>query len=331
VPREILLSTPPVERDPEVPVRARGSAAAGNSISVVVCTYNRAAKLPVTLKSLLGMNVPAGVEWEVVCVDNNSTDDTPNVIEAFGRESTVPVRYVFEPLQGLAAARNAGLGAARGDIIAMTDDDCIVDPGWLAEICAEFASDPELGILGGRVELFNPEDLPLTVRTGRDRFAVTWDTLFSGIAGCNMAFRRTVVSAVGPFDPEFGAGAKLKSAEDVDFIYRVLRSGIKAIYVPTVLLYHDHGRRTEDDRAKLFGDYIFGRGAFYMKHVLSNDRIVQKMAYWESINLLREALAAGLGVRKFDAAGWNPLGLLWFGMLCGLRARLGRKRPRTGQ
>jgi hypothetical protein len=55
------------------------------------------------------------------------------------------------------------------------------------------------------------------------------------------------------------------------------------------------------------------------------------MAYWESINLLREALAAGLGVRKFDAAGWNPLGLLWFGMLCGLRARLGRKRPRTGQ
>jgi len=112
------------------------------NLSVVVCTYNRAAKLPDCLQNLLAMTVPEGVAWELICVDNNSTDNTKEVIEGFARKSTIPIRYVFEPAQGLAHARNAGLTRGRGEIVAKTDDDCIADLDWLAASWRQFQAGP---------------------------------------------------------------------------------------------------------------------------------------------------------------------------------------------
>src|SRR5580698_3790925 len=92
-----------------------------NRVSVVVATYNRARKLADCLNSLKALQLPDGLSCEIICVDNNSTDDTKDQIVLLGRDSPIPIAYIFEGKQGLAAARNAGLRHARGEFIAITD------------------------------------------------------------------------------------------------------------------------------------------------------------------------------------------------------------------
>ncbi len=272
-------------------------------ISVVVCTRNRAARLPKCIDALLAMRVPEGTSCELIFVDNNSTDNTKQVVDAAMKSRPKRIRYVFEPVTGASVARNSGITAAQGDIIAITDDDCIGDPGWLEAIWREFEADPSIDMLGGRVELYNPEDLSTTTRTFTDRVTATRDTLLSRFVGCNLALRRRVLDVVGVFDPALGPGTPVIAAEDLDLIYRMFHAGCKMVYAPDVLLYHDHGRRTEADRAKLTRGYFIGRGAFYLKFVLRNDREVMRMAYWEIVGLVKE-IATGRSVRQ-------PLKVLW--------------------
>ena len=85
--------------------------------------------------------IPATITWELIVVDNNSDDDTRNTIEAFKRKSGLPIEYLLEKNQGKSFALNAGIKAAEGDIVAFTDDDCIVDNSWLATVVKEFQSD----------------------------------------------------------------------------------------------------------------------------------------------------------------------------------------------
>ena len=290
-------------------------------LSIVVCTYNRAAKLPDCLQGLLAMKVPEGVTWELVCVDNNSTDNTKQVIEDFGRRSSIPIRYVFEKQQGSSHAKNAGLRLAAGEIVAMTDDDCIADPDWLAAIRREFQADSALDFLGGRVELHNKDDMPISIRTSRERVDFTPSALFGLIPGCNMAFRRRVIGETGLFDPDFGAGARIPSAEDAEFVYRAYKADFKIVYVPDVLIYHDHGRRTEGEREKLMRLYLIGRGAFYMKYMLRGDGRVLRMAYWESYNLLKDFLKnAAKG--RWDGKALQLLGHLMRGAVLYLWVRM---------
>lgn len=279
-------------------------------VSVVVCTYNRASKLPDCLRSLLAMTVPEEVSWELVCVDNNSTDNTKRVIEDLARQSNIPIRYVFEKHQGSSHAKNAGLKLAVGEIIAITDDDCIVDPEWLATIWKEFQADPTLDVVGGRVELYNKDDMQISVRTSRERADFSLAELFNTmIPGANVAFRRRVIAEVGLFDPDFGAGARIPSAEDSDFVYKTHKANFKIVYSPDILIYHDHGRQTEGDRQKLLRLYVIGRGAFYMKYILQGDDRIIRKAYWESCNLLRDFReAAGKG--RWDGNALRRLGYL---------------------
>ncbi len=96
--------------------------------SVIIATYNRADELPRTLESL--KELKADEPWEVIVVDNNSSDNTREVVEGV-KSFPVPLRYIFEKEQGRSAALNAGIRAARGEILAVTDDDVRVDPNWL--------------------------------------------------------------------------------------------------------------------------------------------------------------------------------------------------------
>ena len=98
-------------------------------ITVAICTWNRAELLDRTLGEMIGLRVPEGVEWELLVIDNNSTDDTENVVAGF--EGRLPVRHVFEPRAGKSHAANTVLREARGDLIVWTDDDVLVDAGWL--------------------------------------------------------------------------------------------------------------------------------------------------------------------------------------------------------
>src|SRR5262245_48939241 len=129
-------------------------------ISVVVCTYNRSRQVAGALAHILEAAARTKLSIEIVVVDNNSRDDTKAVVES-STSSTIPIRYSFEPTQGLSFARNRGLKDSRGSVIAFTDDDCIVDPNWIDALWCEFVANPDVAIVGGRVDLYNLEDEPV--------------------------------------------------------------------------------------------------------------------------------------------------------------------------
>ena len=120
-------------------------------VSVVICTYNRCDLLPPALESVVEQSA-AGVGYEVIVVDNNSTDGTRRVVEAMiARRGHANLRYVFEGEQGLSHARNAGVRAARARVVAFTDDDVRAAPDWVASIKRAFDEHPEAAYVGGKV------------------------------------------------------------------------------------------------------------------------------------------------------------------------------------
>jgi glycosyltransferase involved in cell wall biosynthesis len=254
--------------------------------SVIICSYNRCESLRRTLQSIEAMICPADVKWEVIVVDNNSTDGTALIVDQFQRNNRVPIVYLFQALQGKSYALNFGISNSKGDIVLFIDDDCIVDEDWLSSINKEFKRDDSLSGVGGRVELYDSRDQPVSIRTFRERRYLDRSSLFNLIPGCNMAFRRGVFESVGKFDVNFGPGKKMV-VEDADFIYRTYKRGFKLVYSPDVLVFHNHGRRTDEQIIALKRSYVIGRGGFYCKHILAGDRDVLKMAYWETMQLIR--------------------------------------------
>ena len=117
--------------------------------TVVIATYNRARWLEGTLASLMRMECRQS--WDVIVIDNNSTDDTPHVIAKYAAAGPVPVLPLFEPRQGKSTALNTALAHARGDIIAFTDDDVDVDAQWLTTACDLLDANPEADYVGGPV------------------------------------------------------------------------------------------------------------------------------------------------------------------------------------
>lgn len=251
-------------------------------LDVIVATHNRSENLGELLKGLLRCQSPESLDWFVWIIDNNSTDSTREVARQFCELHPQHFHYVFEKTQGKTCALNRGILESSSEIVVFTDDDCIPDLRWLENIAREFSSRPELGILGGRIELFDSRDKPVTIRTWQDRRGLTAPAaVFHFVAGCNMAIRRNILNAVGEFDSRLGPGSRSDAAEDVDLIYRALRLGTQIEYVPEVLVYHNHGRRTDSEIQSLKRKYLRGRGAFYAKHILKGDAKVLKLAYWE--------------------------------------------------
>jgi GT2 family glycosyltransferase len=266
----------------------------------------------------------------VVVVDNNSNDHTRSVVEKFVKLGEFDTKYVFEGRQGVSFARNTGVQEAKGEIIAFTDDDCIVDPLWLESIAREFSIDPGISVLGGRVELYNPADKPITIRTSQERTVMSeasFDQLFALLPGCNLAFTRAAFDQIGGFDSEFGPGAKFRNGEDSDFLYRAFKKGFKMTYSPNALVYHNHGRRTDSHVHSLNRLYAFSRGAFYCKFILQGDRDILKMAYWEMCWLLKDLVRVLVSRREST----NQRILIWGIMGGAIRYLLsgGRKNDAT--
>jgi len=214
--------------------------------SVVIATYNRAADLRATLDSLAGLR-PRG-DWEVVVVDNNSTDDTRATVEAAARDFPVPLRYVFEREQGRSPALNAGIRAARGAVIATTDDDVRVEPDWL-DRAAEGLSRLHCDYVGGRV-------LPIWGATPPawlpDRGGKHWAVIalldygprpieFGARVplGVNMAFRRDAFDRAGLLDPQTGRRAGTLLGQEVrEWCIRARAAGLRGCYVPEMAVRH---------------------------------------------------------------------------------------------
>ena len=223
--------------------------------SVVICTRNRAASLARTLESLTAMARPAGWAWEVVVVDNASTDATADVLAQFA--DRLPLVAVAEARRGLSNARNRGVAAARGRYLLWTDDDVLVDPGWLAAYADAARRWPEAALFGGRV-------VPVLEAPAAAWFAASTAELAHLLAardfgpdprplgeGCKPFGANYAVRAAEqrrhPYDPALGAGAghRGRMGEETAVIDAVLEAGGSGVYVPAATVRHLIGRERQ--------------------------------------------------------------------------------------
>ncbi|MEU5394779.1 glycosyltransferase [Streptomyces tibetensis] len=286
-----LLGRVPEGADPRVVLAERARAECGPAdlgepgeppfTSVVVATRERAGQLARALDSLLAQDHP---RFEIVVVDNAPvTSETRELVE---RKYAERVRYVREPVPGLAAAHNAGLDAVGGEVVAFTDDDVVADPRWLTELTAPFAADPGLGCSTGLIlpaRLTTPAQVLLeshggfakgfTPRTYDPARPPDDEPLFPFTAGrfgsgANMAFRTAVLRSVGGFDPATGAGTAARGGDDLYGFVRVLAQGHRLRYTPYALVWHHHRETWRDLETQAYG---YGAGlTAYLTAVLVN-------------------------------------------------------------
>ncbi|MFH9003673.1 glycosyltransferase [Streptomyces afghaniensis] len=281
--------------------------------SVVVATRERAGQLARALDSLLAQDHP---RFEIVVVDNAPvTSETRELIE---RKYAERVRYVCEPVPGLAVAHNTGLAAARGEVVAFTDDDVVADPRWLTELTAPFAADPGLGCSTGLIlpaRLTTPAQVLLeshggfakgfTPRTYDPARPPGDEPLFPFTAGrfgsgANMAFRTAALRSVGGFDPATGAGTAARGGDDLYGFVRVLAQGHRLRYTPSALVWHHHRETWQDLETQAYG---YGAGlTAYLTAVLVNRpallpaflaRLPRGLAHARALTAVRETEGGG--------------------------------------
>lgn len=247
-------------------------------LSLIICTRNRSAQLEGCLTSL--SQLQSSSEWELIIVDNNSTDNTQEVINRYRNRLHQNFKLITEPSPGLGKARNAGLKAASGRIIAFTDDDCYPQQDLIETYINCFNEDATLGFCGGRVLLFDKTDYPITIQESTDHQYFTSDQVVPAgtIHGANFAFLHEALTKIGGFDPLFGAGGRFSSCEDLDALALVAAEGWNGAYDPRPIVQHHHRRKTDQEVKKLYHQYDRGRGAFYTKCLLNP---VTRKIYWQ--------------------------------------------------
>ena len=213
--------------------------------SVIIPTYNRADELPRTLESLSGLVVAD--PWEVIVVDNNSSDNTREVVEGI-TSYPVPLRYVFEREQGRSAALNAGIRAASGDILAVTDDDVRIDPHWLTnaeralrELKCEYVGGKALPIWGGERPRWLPNrggkhwGVIALLDYGPERIEYGEQVPL----GLNMIFKRSAFERAGLWDNTVGRKAGTLLGQEVrEWTRRARAAGMKGFYCPDLVVHH---------------------------------------------------------------------------------------------
>ena len=221
------------------------------SVSIIVAVYNGARTIENCLKGLLSQDYPND-KFEILIVENGSTDDTTAIIERY------PVKLLHSPVRGLARARNYGIERATGEIIAMTDADCIADPHWITAL-VETYKDPDVGGAGGPVEDFVHNNM-----NWAEQFATEARPLVNYISGsheflphlvgANSSYRRSLLYDAGLYNP----GIPTYYGEDIEFSWRFqIKTGKKLAYAPAAIINHHH-RSTTSGLLKQYRNYGFG-------------------------------------------------------------------------
>jgi glycosyltransferase involved in cell wall biosynthesis len=216
-------------------------------VTVILCTFNRCYSLAKALDSLASQTFRASVDWYVLVVDNNSSDQTHLVVREFCDRYPERFHYLFEPAPGKSHALNAGIREARGDILAFVDDDVIVEPTWLQNLTACLQGGDYAGT-GGRIlpqwACSPPRWLTLEGRHALAPLAVfdleaVAGELYEPPFGTNMAFRKEVFQKYGDFRTDLGPrpGSEIRS-EDTEFGGRLLAAGERLRYEPSAIVYH---------------------------------------------------------------------------------------------
>ncbi len=217
-------------------------------LDVIIPTYNRQELLQRTLKSLLVASVPSGLETQIIVVDNNSKDHTRQIVEDWMGRFNGRLRYLFEGRQGRSHALNAGIAAARGDLIGMIDDDEEIDANWYAcvhsafgETGVDFIGGPYVPRWGAAPPAWLPDDYPgvIGLVDGGDKI-VPYDENFPGILmGGNAVISRAILTRVGPYLTGVSrTGKRLLAGEDEDMYRRLLAARARGFYRPDLIIYH---------------------------------------------------------------------------------------------
>jgi glycosyltransferase involved in cell wall biosynthesis len=216
-------------------------------LTVAICTWNRAALLEQTLSALVDLRVPPGVDWELLVVNNNCTDNTGQVISRY--QDRLPLRPLRESQPGLSHARNRAVAETQGDYILWTDDDVLVDAGWLEAYYAAFRRWPEAAAFGGRVEPWLAGNPPDWLKEVFPRVAYAFAAIDLGDQalplnadrlpfGANMAIR-TVEQKKLLFDPQLGVSPQRRmGGEETDLLLSILGEGKTGWWVPEARVRH---------------------------------------------------------------------------------------------
>ena len=274
-------------------------------VSVCICTYNRCQRLRSALESVLGQQADR-VRFEVIVVDNNSTDETKQVVDSLVRLGHSNLQYVFEGRQGLSYARNAAVALAGSPLVAFTDDDVRVAPDWVSTIKRVFDEHPEAAWLGGKVLpcwpsppplWLTPEQWgPLALADHGDLPFYTSDRRQTPLVGANLAVRRDVLAQCGGFAPRLQrVQDSIGSMEDHELQMRLWRANRKGLYVPELVVFSD----VAADRLlkKYHRRWHFGHGRFYALARLEEfERSNVGWLFGVSAHVYRQAIG--------DAVGW---------------------------
>lgn len=304
--------------------------------TIAICTLNHAESLRRTLESLAAMRVPDDLAWEVVVVNNGSTDHTEDVIAAFA--GRLPLRREVEPQRGLSRARNRAVDAARGQYMLWTDDDVVVDPGWLAAYVTAFRRHPDVAVFGGPVSPRYESPVP--------RWILENDTLLRGVfahwdigkeeqplwdaqkvyyipCGPNFALR-TAEQRRFRYNLQLGmAPGQRRRGEELDVLERVRKSGAAGRWVPEARVEHcarrdmqtiryicSYYRSSGETDAFLWGDAArstwFGAPRWLWRQFLGS---------WLLFHLLRGIAPANVWIRHLRAynSAWGAISY-WRGL-----------------
>ncbi len=262
----------------------RPPAAPARSTSVVIPTVGRPRYVVELVRSLLDGDVPPD---EVIVVDNRPADLAMK--QALDRDlaDEPRVRYLAEPVAGASQARNTGLRAARGDLVAFLDDDVVADRTWLASVHEAWDATPDVGAVTGLilptelethgqqlVQAYGGFDKGCTRRIfdlGEHRLAHPLYPYLVGAygSGAKAVFDRAAITALGGFDTRLGPGTPTKAGEDLDVLLRTVLDGRKIVYEPAALVRHHHRPDDAGLRSMAF-DYGIGLSALFVKHLTTD-------------------------------------------------------------
>lgn len=285
-------------------------------VTVAIPTYNRAAILRQTLATLAQQDLPA-TEWELLVIDNASTDDTAAAVAEFAG-SIPPPRYLLEREQGLNHARNRAIAEARGEVLLFGDDDILVRPDWVRQMSAPLLADTggKIGALGGEVIPVFPQGVPEYVKTWHRplRFSAELGPVGGRHSpmGANLAFRRAVFAEHGVFRADLDRkGGSLLSGGDSEMIQRLRKAGLEIWFAPAAEVQHqmpanrtafryvarhafDNGRSAVIERGKSSPGFLASRFLANLLKILAQVLLALICAVTLQLNAARRAVVRGI-------------------------------------
>jgi len=296
-------------------------------ISVVISTLNRGDQIVPALKSILANDYPA---FDIIVVDQNIDNTTAIAVAPLLAGN--PIKYIRSSVRGLANGHNLAVSHTKNELIAFTDDDCVVPVNWLSSIYNAFQQDKKIGLVFGNVvaadydkrEGYTPDFVRDTALLMKSAYADLRHGM--GIGAC-FAMRRSAWSKIGGFDTMLGPGSPLGSLEDRDIAIRVLLANHYVYQTPEVSVLHYGFRPNSKLRNQAFQDW-FGFGSSYAKYLKCGH---WKLSYYMLVQMwlgcaVMVALQVSFKTGRIKRA--TPVLVFWYGFMRGLFASVDRKTSR---